>query len=178
MWSGARIKHKGVIMNKEKRIIFIRGFEPVEPKYLKANTSCDEVLMPLRGTNTSAGYDFFTTSAITIKAHDSVFFWTDIRAYMLVDEVLELYPRSSTGGKRNISLKNTVGIIDADYYGNEKTGGNIGIFLRNYGDTDQDFTEGEAVIQGIFKKFLISDNCNSNVKRTGGIGSTGLKIIK
>ncbi|RLI66125.1 MAG: dUTP diphosphatase [Candidatus Asgardarchaeum californiense] len=165
-------------MERKDKIVLTRGFEYVDSKYLKSYSACDEVILPLRGTDMSAGYDFFMPYEILIEPQDSVFFWTDVRAYMLDGEVLELYPRSSTGGKRNICLKNTVGIIDADYYGNEKTGGNIGLFLRNFGTTAQRFEKGEALVQGIFKQFLVSDNCNNNVKRTGGIGSTSFKIVK
>lgn len=153
----------------------LRGFEPVVEKHLKCNTDVNNIIWPLRGTSTSAGYDFFAPCDFFIKPKEGVLLWTDVKAYMQSDEVLELYPRSSVGIKRNISLKNTVGIIDSDYYSNESNDGNIGMFLWNYGTETQFFERGEAIIQGIFKKFLESDNCNSDTTRLGGIGSTNKK---
>jgi dUTP pyrophosphatase len=90
---------------------------------------------------------------------------------MKEDEFLGIYPRSSAM-KRKIKLGNTVGIIDFDYYSNLKNDGNIGINIYNYGDTPQLFKKGEGVAQGIFQKFLEAFNCNTDVVREGGIGST------
>jgi len=149
-----------------------RGFETVDTKFLKSYKETDEVKMPLRGTATSAGYDFFMSSDAVIEPNSGFLVWTDVKAYMLDDEVLELYPRSSIGVKRNIRIKNTVGIIDSDYYSNEGNDGNIGLFLWNFGTEPQTFKKGDAVVQAIFKEFLASDNCNSEVERVGGVGST------
>ena len=153
-----------------------RGFESVEKKYLKSYNERIEVIMPLRGTKHSAGYDFFLPADVEIPVKSGVLIWTDIKAYMRSDEVFEIYPRSSIAIKRNIRIKNVVGIVDADYYSNPKNDGNIGLFLWNFGDETQSFTKGEAVAQGIFKKFLVSDNYNTTKKRVDGIGSTSKNI--
>lgn len=150
----------------------VRGFEVVKDEKLKSYSKVEDVKMPERGSKTSAGYDFFTPCEIEILPGEYFFFWSDIKAYMLEDEVLNLYPRSSTGIKKFCRLKNTIGIIDSDYYSNVKNDGNIGICLHNFGDKNIFFKKGEAVCQGIFSKFLESDNCNTKIKREGGIGST------
>jgi len=149
-----------------------RGFEPVKKEYLKSYKNCDDVIMPLRGTSKSAGYDFHLPNDVTIPAGGSYLCWSDIKAYMCGNEVLEIYPRSSIAIKKDIIIKNTVGIIDTDYYNNIKNDGNIGLFLKNIGEKEQTFKKGEAIAQAIFKSFLISDNCNSNDTRIGGVGST------
>lgn len=146
----------------------IRGFEVVSD-WARKN---EEVYMPVRKTKYSAGYDFLAPFDIKITPGTEYFFWSDIKAYMLGDEVLALYPRASTGIKKNIMLKNTVGIIDADYYKNKKNDGNIGFSLYNYGDTPAIFEAGQGVAQAIFQKYLIADNCNTDEVRKGGIGST------
>jgi len=158
-----------LIMKEVKRT---RGFEVVAKDYLKAYSVCEEVTLPLRGTAKSAGYDFFLPTDVEILPGEGAFIWTDVKAYMLDDEVLEIYPRSSLANKNEIRIKNIVGIIDSDYYSNVKNDGNIGIFLWNFGDRTRVFNKGDAVVQGIFKKFLESDNCNSDVTRVGGSGST------
>lgn len=151
----------------------IRGFEVVAKEHRKVFTEeTAVVIMPQRGTKNSAGYDIFATQDLEILPDAGVFFWTDVKAYMQEDEVFEIYPRSSFGTKRSLRIKNTVGIIDSDYYSNVDNDGNIGVFLWNFGDRAQHIEKGEAVAQGIFKKFLVADNCNTDTVRTGGIGST------
>jgi dUTP pyrophosphatase len=150
----------------------IRGFETVNEGYLKTFKNVKDVIMPLRTSKKSAGYDFFAFEDFEILPETSYFFWTDIKAYMLDDEVLKLYPRSSIGIKKDIKIKNTVGIIDSDYYSNIKNDGNIGIILYNFGLKTRYFKKRDGVIQGIFEKYLKSDNCNSEEERKGGIGST------
>lgn len=45
---------------------------------------------------------------------------TGIKAYMQPDEVLVVANRSSNPLKRSLVIPNGIGIIDADYYNNEK----------------------------------------------------------
>lgn len=147
----------------------IRGFEVVREDCRKHK---GDIILPLRGTAHSAGYDFFLTEDLVIPAHGRALSWSDVKAYMQDGEVLELYVRSSIGIKKNLTMANTVGIIDKDYYSNESNDGNIGICLRNNSDEPVKLKKGERVAQGIFKFFLVSDNGNTNTQRTGGTGST------
>lgn len=45
--------------------------------------------------------------------------------------------------------------------------------VRNYGDHVQEIAAGERFAQGVFVKYLITDDDNATAKRSGGIGSTG-----
>ena len=146
-----------------------RGFERVDEKHQKLISG---FVMPLRGTQFSAGYDFFLPREIILKPLTHFLIWTDVKAYMLDDEVLEMHIRSSTAIKHDVRIKNVVGIIDSDYYSNEKNDGNIGICLYNFGEKDYYQEKGTGIVQGIFKKYLVADNCNSDNKRIGGTGST------
>lgn len=148
-----------------------RGFEVVADEYRKHPQI--NIKIPKRGTKNSAGYDICTPMKIVIPAHGiSEAIQTDIKAYMLADEVLEIYPRSSLGFKKGLMLINTVGIIDSDYYSNSDNDGNIGFKLKNLTDKEVVIEAGEKIMQGIFKKYLKVDNDNANEERTGGIGST------
>lgn len=150
----------------------MRRFEPVSQQYIKHNTT--EVQMPTRADNRSAGYDFYCPADIVVMPHCVVTVWSDVKASMADDEVLNLYVRSSIGIKNSLMLANTVGIIDSSYYGNPSNDGNIGIALYNYGDTPATIRKGERIAQGIFQKYLIVENDYvANKERTGGIGSTG-----
>lgn len=112
----------------------MRQFKEVNEELIKNECYKGEekepVMLPLRGTKTSAGYDFFTPVELVIKPQDKVFFWTDVCAEMEEDEVLLLDVRSSIGTKRDLMLANTIPVIDSDYI-QADNGGNIGIMLRN-----------------------------------------------
>lgn len=91
---------------------------------------------------------------------------------MQQDEVLLVDVRSSIGHK-GLRLGNTVGVIDADYYGNPQTDGDIGFKLVNDTDKTIELKAGERIIQGIFVKYLTVDDDKCTAKRNGGYGSTG-----
>ncbi|WP_101772460.1 dCTP deaminase/dUTPase family protein [Peptostreptococcus faecalis] len=152
-----------------------RGFELVEDKYRKFPDM--EIVMPQRGTQKSAGYDICTPVDIVIPPRGcSKIIFTDIKAYMLEDEVLCTHVRSSIGMKRGLVLANTTGIIDSDYYSNPDNDGNIGFMLRNLTDEEVIIKSGERVIQGIFSKYLVVDDDDpKDSQRVGGVGSTGKK---
>lgn len=140
-----------------------RGFEIVS-KYENIN-------VPKRGSLASAGYDFYLLEDIKIEAKGETKTKTGIKAYMLNDELLEIHIRSSLGIK-GLKVKNTVGIIDSDYYNNEKNEGEIIIFLENTSNEDIYLEKGDRFVQGIFKKYLTVDSEEKLEKRVGGFGST------
>lgn len=151
-----------------------RRFEVVRAEFRK-NISAD-IQLPTRATDGSAGYDIYSPVAVTIKPGESVLIWTDVKVSMNKNNVFSILPRSSVGIKKDVVLKNTVGIIDHDYYSNETNDGNIGLCLKNIGTEDQSFTIGERICQGIFSNYLITeDDSPLSGKRNGGIGSSGTK---
>ena len=154
----------------------MRGFEKVsEKEFLKYGTKNDylNIQLPKRGTKNSAGYDFFLPSALTIKAKEKLIIPSGIKAYMNSDEVLFLVIRSSIGIKYGIKLINQVGVIDSDYYNNLDNEGHIRIAVENNSDLDVTFKSGDRIAQGIFIKYLTTDNEKGpKTARLGGIGST------
>lgn len=147
----------------------IRGFEIVDDKF----RTHENISLPVRSTKNSAGYDFVTPVDIHIPAHsNSKLISTDIKAYMLPDELLVLHVRSSLGIKKGITLVNCTGVIDSDYYSNPNNDGNIGFSLMNKSDEDVIIKAGERVMQGIFQKFMIADDDDVTTERIGGFGST------
>lgn len=129
--------------------------------------------LPKRGSKNSAGYDFFSPINEIIPAHGTAKIPTGIKAYMQQDEVLMIYPRSSIGFKTNIRLSNTTGVIDSDYYNNPDNEGHMWIKFYNPTDEDYHIFIGDKIAQGIFTKFLVTDDDNADQDRTGGLGSTG-----
>lgn len=109
----------------------IRGFEPVRQAFLKNHIKPENVILPKQKTKTSAGYDFILPHDVILEPGEKMTIWTDVKAYMLPNEFLDLNVRSSSGIKLDLVLANTRGIIDSDYYNNESNDGNIGICIRN-----------------------------------------------
>ena len=144
----------------------MRGFKHVlikDAKHLNVSTQ-----LPTRGSSGSAGYDFYSKETITIQPQQSHLFWTDVSSYMLSDEVLYIFVRSSIGIKKGLVLKNGTGVIDSDYTGN------IGICLFNQTKEPVVIELGERIAQGVFHKFLLANNdLTLNNERNGGFGSSG-----
>lgn len=159
------------LVSKIKNFRRKRGFEVVEDKFRKHPDV--EVKLPKRGTKKSMAYDFYANETVTIMPGEQYLFHTDIRAYMKDNECLIGNVRSSQGLKKNLSFANSQAWIDADYYDNKKSGGNIGICLYNYGNSPQVINKGERIAQFAFLSYLVADNCNTDEQRDGGFGSTG-----
>lgn len=130
--------------------------------------------LPKRGTKHSAGYDFAIVEDLEIKPGEIKMGVTGVKAFMMDDEVLKLYPRSSLPRRYHLTIPNNVGIIDKDYYGNPDNDGAIFVSLWNFGSETVTLKKGERVAQGIFTKYLISPTEDEVVTtRNGGFGSTG-----
>ena len=150
----------------------IRGFEVISDEFRKHPNI--EIKLPKRGSSKSAGYDICTPVDIIIPPNGiSDAIQTDIKAYMLDDEYLEIVPRSSIGFKKGLMLINTCAIIDSDYYNNIDNDGNIGFKFKNLTNETVEIKAGERILQGIFKKYLTIDNDDCDIIRTGGVGSSG-----
>lgn len=146
-----------------------RGFGVVRNN---ARTTDVEIKLPVRSDPRSAGYDFYSPVDIVIPPNESRLFFTDVKAYMDDDEVLMLYVRSSMG-KKHVVIANGTGIIDASYYNNPDNDGNIGFRLLNLGKKDYVINRGDRIGQGVFMKYLITDDDNAIGERCGGFGSSG-----
>jgi dUTP pyrophosphatase len=162
-----------------------RGFEPVKEEAKKnflevtlfdgkKQKVYPVIPLPIRADRRSAGYDFFLAQDVLLLPAHKTIVWSDVKAYMEEDEVLEMHIRSSLGIKQGIILSNITGIIDSSYYGNENNDGNIAFALLNTSGVGVELKAGERVAQGIFQKYLVADNDHvQNETRTGGIGSSG-----
>ena len=133
----------------------------------------DGIKMPRRATAGSAGYDFFTPEAFTLRPGESIKIPTGIRVKMDEGWVLKIYPRSGLGFKFRLQLNNTVGIIDSDYYGSANEGH---IMVRLTNDTNEDKTlelrKGDGFCQGIFVEYGITFDDDVTDVRNGGFGSS------
>ena len=130
--------------------------------------------LPRRATAGSAGYDFFSPLDFDLAPGETILVPTGARARIDAGWVLMLFPRSGLGFKYRLQLNNTVGIVDADYFG-ARNEGHIFIKLTNAGDKALSVEAGEAFAQGIFLPFGITEDDDAVGERTGGFGSTSAK---
>lgn len=172
----------------------IRGFEIVS-KYEK-----EGIQLPERATKGSAGYDLAASEPMVIPSMwnvlqknngltkiqegksveenkdflKSTLVPTGVKAYMPENEFLMLVNRSSNPLKNHLSLPNGIGIIDSDYYNNDKNEGEIFVQLINYGLKDYTVEKGDRIAQGIFMPYQTVDGEPDVLgERTGGFGSSG-----
>lgn len=143
-----------------------RGFELI-------STETNQELLPKRETAHAAGYDLKASHDITIEPGQIELVPTGVKAYMLPDEVLYLFDRSSNPRKRGLILINSVGVIDHDYYNNPSNEGLIMAQFKNITDKPVTIKAGDRIVQAVFAKYFVTDDDNANGERTGGFGSTG-----
>ena len=127
--------------------------------------------MPRRATKGSAGYDFFAPETFSLAPSETIKIATGVRAKINDGWVLMIFPRSGLGFKYRLTLDNTVGIIDADYF-NAENEGHIFIKMTNCGDKPLTVEKGKAFAQGVFLPFGITADDDCGGERTGGFGST------
>lgn len=141
---------------------------------IEAENLYEKIILPKRATAGSAGYDFHIPFNLELSAGKSVMIPTGIRSRIEPGWVLQIFPRSSLGFKYKLSLDNTVGIIDSDYYGAANEG-HIIIKVTNHSDTMLVLKEGDRFAQGLFIPFGITINDDVREVRIGGMGSTDNK---
>ncbi|RGZ00939.1 deoxyuridine 5'-triphosphate nucleotidohydrolase [Clostridium sp. AM58-1XD] len=136
----------------------------------------DGIQMPSRATSGSAGYDFYTPAAFSLKPQEGIKIPTGIRARMEEGWVLKIYPRSGLGFKFRLQLNNTVGIIDSDYY-NSDNEGHIQVKMTNDSKEGKivELSAGTGFAQGIFLEYGITEDDEADAVRNGGFGSTTKK---
>ena len=158
------LREEGINMDKKRGFEIAKGFENMN------------ITLPERKTKYSAGYDIAAAEDCIIPAHKGgkpTLVKTGIKAYFEKDEVLIIANRSSNPMKKGLVLANSIGVIDSDYYGNPDNDGHIMFAFYNMSDKDVQIKKGDMIGQGIFMKFLTTDNDKAEGKRIGGFGSTG-----
>ena len=126
------------------------------------------IILPTRKTALSAGYDLQAAENALVSNKKISLVPTGLKAFMLSDEVLMIYIRSSLAVKYGVTLANGVGVIDADYNGHI-----ILPVVSFFGEFE--IKKGMRIAQGIFQKYLTvdGDKIGIGAARAGRFGSTG-----
>jgi dUTP pyrophosphatase len=129
----------------------------------------ETAILPTRGTENSAGYDFCADETVRIQPGGVSIVKTGISfENMPSDQYLQLSLRSSISIKRPFLLANGIGVVDSDFSPNE-----IGIILYNRSDFPAVIDKGERIAQGILLKYYTEEETKKPTrKRTSGYGST------
>lgn len=98
-----------------------------------------------------------------------------VKVYMGEHEYLAVVPRSSLPLKKGLLVSNSPGIVDGDYVDNPDNEGLIYVQLINFLPFDVSIEKNEKLCQGIFHKFLLTDDDAETDKKTrvSGHGHTG-----
>ena len=136
-------------------------------------TAYDNIRLPKRATEGSAGYDFSVPFDVFINETDEeIMIPTGIRCQLDKDKVLMIFPRSSLGIKKKMYIANTVPVIDSDYYYADNEGHIFICIGVRKGELE--LAEGDRFAQGVIVPFGITEDDEATEKRTCGIGSTGV----
>lgn len=138
----------------------------------------DEIKLPTRATKDSAGFDFYINEDLVLNPGFSKVINTGIRCKIDPGWMLMLCPKSGLGFKYHMSLENTIGIVDGDYYNTHCEGpsdeGHIMVKIYNGGDKQIVLKKGDKFCQGIFLQYGLAYTTDTEyVTRNGGFGSTG-----
>ena len=128
----------------------------------------DDVKLPERATENSAGYDFFAIEDIVLPAKQLTRIMTGVKCKLRPYMVLVLANRSSNPSKKGLFLANGVGIVDADYYNNPNNEGEIGFEFYNFSEEDKEIKKGEKIGQGIIMTYNKVRGDNTFGSRDGG----------
>lgn len=144
-----------------------------------------DINTPVRATRRAAGYDFEASEDVLIPSIwkqiaagvpkekvKPTMVGTGIKAQMDEDEVLMMYNRSGNP-KLGLVLANGVGVVDSDYFENPGNDGHIFFAFFNFSPEDVLVSKGQRIGQGVFQKFLLTNDDVEAGERTGGFGSTG-----
>lgn len=143
----------------------VRGFELL-------TTESNKELLPKRETRNAAGYDLRANQDTIIKPGEIALVGTGVKAYMLPNELLYLFDRSSNARKKGVVLINSVGVIDSDYYNNDSNEGHIMAQMKNITNETVVIPANERFVQAVFMSFKVADNDEATGVRAGGFGST------
>lgn len=153
--------------NLKNMEVFMAKFEVAE--VLPAIVDAKDVQLPKRGTIYSAGYDLVSPVEMVIPAHERALVPTGVTCKMAPYEYLQIVPRSGLALKKGITVLNTPGTVDSDYYPNS-----IGVILLNTSNEPFEIKKGDRIAQAILHTYSLMDgDVPNDTVREGGFGSTG-----
>ena len=148
---------------------------------LKIEKMYDDVIMPKYQQEGDAGMDIHCylydeteegpVISTKIWPGSSAKINTGLKVEIPEGHYMQILPRSSMGVKKDLILKNTVGIIDSKYRGE------ILLFVKNAGNEPVEILNGERLAQAIILPYpevkIVQVDKVSETSRGAGFGSSG-----
>jgi dUTP pyrophosphatase len=143
---------------------------------MKIKPLVENFIAPERKNN-SAGIDIFLQNDVTLQVGKDNIIGLGFASEFPENQVALLIPRSSAGVK-GIHLRNTIGVIDADYRGEWMAHITIDEVGTNAWGTSIPFKKGDRLLQAIMvpvitEKPEIVEELSDTTRSEGGFGSTG-----
>lgn len=143
---------------------------------MKIKPLVENFIAPERKNN-SAGIDIFLQNDVTLQVGKDNIIGLGFASEFPENQVALLIPRSSAGAK-GIHLRNTIGVIDADYRGEWMAHITIDEVGTNAWGTSISFKKGDRLLQAIMvpvitEKPEIVEELSDTARGEGGFGSTG-----
>lgn len=143
----------------------------LEDAYIR--DALDARRLPVRATAGSAGYDFFSPVSFRLLPGDSMTIPTGIRCAMDPGWVLVIAPKSGKGSRFRVMLRNTLAVIDSDYFYSDNEGHIVMQLINdNYDDRPMDIRAGDSLMQGLLLPYGVTLDDRAEGVRNGGFGST------
>lgn len=145
----------------------------------KVQEMYDNIKLPTRATDGSAGYDIRSPFDFVLNDKiKSILIPTGLRCKMDKDFFLSIVPKSGLGFKYGLALANTIGVVDSDYYRAENEGHIMDKLTYESvlcNGKALEVQAGMGISQGILLTYgiTIDDYKTEKQTRTGGFGSTG-----
>ncbi len=132
----------------------------------------DTLPLPIYQTSGSVGFDIYTRITAEIPPHSFLLLPTNLIIATPPDLMLMIAIRSSSAKNKGINMRNSIGVIDQDYKGDDDE---IQILVQNLTDKVVSVERGERLAQGIFvriERAVWQVVGQMNKTNRGGFGST------
>jgi dUTP pyrophosphatase len=136
----------------------------VRVKYQKIELAAK---VPTKATGLSACYDVYALEDTVLKSFQATFVRTGLKIQCEPGYAIFMYPRSGLATKLNVTLANSVGIIDADY------GDELLVSLFNRNELSIRIAKHDRIAQLRVVRLIDIVWIEDSVKGRAGFGSTG-----
>ncbi|MDU0478371.1 dUTP diphosphatase [Staphylococcus chromogenes] len=145
-------------------------YEPI--CHAKVKLLDEHAHLPERAHNSDAGWDITALYPARIPSGSSVIIQTGLAIAVPTGWCIKAYSRSGMSFQNDITLANSVGIIDAGYRGE------IMVKLINHGKQPVEIEAGDKIAQLCFERvpqviLQHVDQLDATDRGTGGLGSSG-----
>ena len=130
-------------------------------------------LVPAKAHSDDAAFDLQSRSDMTVPVGKSTLVPTGVFIELPVNYEAQIRPRSGLALKKNITLTNSPGTIDAGYRGE------IGVIMFNHGPEEFVIKRGDRIAQMVITQLpevelTVCESLSETNRGSGGFGSTGV----